>query len=160
LSSVELDKKEWEGFLEKLSELEEKYMSVLRELDEARSQLHTLEKAPTPEKQETMKQAKVEQVKAPDQVPKTTQFSFLQRLSTKLRSLQAPPTPPGGQGRPTPYRSQNASCSRCGYRINYSTRFCAHCGADFGTWICSCGRTMLGSHKFCDRCGRAVGIGV
>jgi seryl-tRNA synthetase len=147
LSSVELDKKEWEVFLEKLSELEEKYMSVLRELDEARSQLHALEKAPKTEETNTLKQATVatvDEVTAPEQAPKTAQLNALQRLRNKLQSLQAIPTTRISQGPSTPYRDQNASCSRCGYRINYSTRFCAHCGADFGGWICACGRTLSG----------------
>ena len=148
MSSVELDKEEWEAFLEKLSELEKKYMSVLRELDETRSRLHTLERAPNQKEQSTTRQAKVEEAKVPEQRTKPAELNALQRLRNKLQSLQ------------TLYRPQNASCSRCGYRINYSTRFCAHCGADFGGWTCACGRTLSGADKFCDRCGRPVGTSV
>ena len=160
MSSVELDKEEWEAFLGKLSELEKKYMSVLRELDATRSRLHTIEKAPNPKEQSTPKQATAEEMKAPEQTPKTPQLSILQRLENKLHSLQTIPTTRSSQGPPTPNRAQNASCSRCGYRINYSTRFCAHCGADFGGWTCACGRTLAGADKFCDRCGRPVGTSV
>ena len=160
MSSVELDKEEWEAFLGKLSELEKKYMSVLRELDETRSRLHSLESAPNPKEQSTTKQATVEASKPPERAPKTPQLSILQRLENKLQSLQTIPTSRSSQGSPTPNRTQNASCSRCGHRINYSTRFCAHCGADFGGWICACGQTLSGTDKFCDRCGGPVGTSV
>jgi hypothetical protein len=40
---LQVDKTEWEAFLEKLSELEKKYQVILHELDIAQSRLHALD---------------------------------------------------------------------------------------------------------------------
>jgi len=41
-SLIQVDRKEWEDFLNKLSELEKKYQLVLRELDTAHNKLQAL----------------------------------------------------------------------------------------------------------------------
>jgi len=142
LSSIQLDKKEWEAFLEKLSELEKKYMLVLRELDETRGKLQALEAAPKPKKQDSIEQAAPPKVEGAPYGKESAKPSILDRLTSKLESLQTRSLIPA------------ASCSRCGYRISQPTRSCVHCGADFGKMVCSCGRELPERVKFCDHCGR------
>jgi len=144
LSSVQLDKKEWEAFLEKLSELEKKYMLVLRELDETRRRLHALEATPKPEGQGTVEQAAPLKEEVAPQRKESAESSVLDKPTGKVESLQ------------TRSPISAAWCSRCGYRISQPTRLCVHCGADFGKIVCSCGRDLPERVSFCDHCGRRV----
>jgi len=154
-STVQLDKKEWEAFLEKLSELEKKYQLVLHELDEAHGKLQALD---NPRDEQDKKPEKTESPTAPSQEEtkrKTTEpkkLSFLAALENKLRSRRIPPSGRNLMGA----QPNHAFCSRCRNQVMHATRFCDHCGADFGGWICSCGRGLLESVRYCDRCGRKV----
>ena len=157
-STVQLDKKEWDAFLEKLSELEKKYQLVLRELDEAHTKLQALSKSSSQEE----KPSPIPTTPAGQQpAQKTTtpkKRGFLYALEMKLQSLRLPPTArlsPLNPNAPSNY----ASCTRCRGTIIHAARFCERCGADFGKWVCSCGRNLepsLASVRFCDYCGRSV----
>ena len=154
-SSVQLDKKEWDAFLEKLSELESKYQLVLRELDEAHSKLQAIdnrrdEQDKKPEKTEDPTRPSQGENKRKTTEPK--KLSFLASLENKLRSRRITPSGRNLMGAQPNY----AYCSRCRSQIMHATRFCDRCGADFGGWICSCGRGLSESVRFCDRCGRKV----
>jgi len=157
-SLVQVDKQEWDAFLEKLSELEKKYQLVLRELDAAKSKLRTLDDSERQQQGKTIPTAP-ESAEAP---PKSTATGpkkpgFLTKLRTGLKSLQIPPSPRAGRSPLNPNAPPNyASCSRCGGKIMHATRFCERCGADFGKTVCSCGRELSSSDKFCDHCGRPV----
>ena len=149
-SFVQLDKKEWDSFLEKLSELESKYELVLRELDQARSRLEALDKSLSRKEKHPLNPT------APTQSHPTQRTTLPKkpRLETKL---QSPLTPPANQTLMDSTAPPNyASCSRCGSKIIRATRFCEVCGANFGKLVCSCGRALSESVRFCDHCGRRV----
>ena len=153
-SFIQVDKNEWKDFLEELSRFEKKYRLLLNMLDVDETRLQALD---TPEKKDVVSEEASRQVsvKSPEKPPAgEVRGSFLSRLKTKLE-------PPGGSwtrtiARPGPLSKQQplAACSRCGFQIVQATRFCQHCGADYGKWVCSCGRELGSEDKFCDRCGR------
>jgi len=154
---VQLDKKEWEAFLEKLSELEEKYKLILRELDRAHQKLQALDKS------RSQQEKNLPSPKTPAEEQPTTgaaevkRASLLTGLKAKLESVRVPQTPPAGWSLTNPEAPPNyASCSRCRGKIMHATRFCEVCGADFGRVVCSCGRGLSGLVRFCDHCGRRV----
>ena len=156
-SIVQLDKKEWEAFLKKLSELEKKYPLVLHELDEAHSRLQALDNS----RKQQEKNSENPTVPAEEQPSQRTTGpknpDFLSRLKTKLRSLRIPSAAPADLSLMNPNAPPNyALCSRCGARIMHATRFCERCGAGFGKLVCSCGRGLSESVRFCDHCGRRV----
>jgi hypothetical protein len=155
-SLIQVDKEEWDAFLEKLSELEKKYQIVLRELDTAQGKLRALDNS--------QKQQQGNPI-TPPTAPESPNLSptgpkkpgFLTRLRTELQSFQIPLSPRVGPGALNPSAPPNyASCSRCGGKIMRATRFCERCGADFGKTVCSCGRELSSSDKYCDHCGRTL----
>jgi hypothetical protein len=131
-SFIQIDKNEWEVFLDELSEFEKKYKLLLNKLDMNENRLDALK---TPEKKEGGE----------------SKGGFLSRLKTRVE-------PPGMRERLgiVGKRQPVAFCSRCGFQIVRTTRFCQRCGADFGKVVCSCGRELGSGDKFCDRCGREV----
>lgn len=151
LGSVQLDKKEWEAFLEKLTELETKYLRVLRELDEAQARLNKFENTPKNPQSETKEEATPKNVatqeltKRPQEKLAYQPRSMLARISAELSSLRNLST-----------LQRGAACSLCGHRITHVSRFCEKCGADFGKLTCVCGRDLTASDKFCDHCGRST----
>ena len=154
-SFIQVDKNEWEAFLEDFSQFEEKYRLLLSALDDAESRLQALKK-PTDqvEASEALQQASME--RTVERTAEETSGSFLSRLKTKLESLGNPPTMAGGQQSiASPPRGQPA-CSRCGFKITRATRFCPRCNADFGRVVCSCGRELASGDRFCDHCGLGV----
>jgi hypothetical protein len=158
-----LDKKEWEAFLEKLSELEKKYQLVLRELDEAHTKLQALalDKSPSQEEKNPLKPTTPAEQKPIQRTMGPKKRGLLLALETKLQSLRLPPTAPAGRSPLNPNAPPNyASCSRCRRKIMHAARFCERCGADFGKWVCSCGHSLSEplppSVRFCDHCGRRV----
>jgi hypothetical protein len=155
-SFIQVDKNEWEAFLEDLSELERKYKLLLKILDMDESRLQTLT---TPEKKTEGSSAAPRHVpKSPEKgVGEKVKDGFLSRLKAKLE-----PTTPSSMGRSARLgmlgRPQGyAACSRCGSPIVRATKFCQRCGADFGKMMCSCGRELGSGDRFCDLCGRGVG---
>ena len=160
-SLIQIDRKEWEDFLNKLSELEKKYQLVLRELDTAHSKLQALENS---QKHETASPVPVAISPTSTQEKQTTQTAtkqkktgFLTRLEADLRSFRISPSvragrPPSNANAPPNY----ASCSRCGSKILVPRKFCGSCGVDFGQWVCSCGRALSAGVTFCDHCGRRI----
>jgi len=150
-SLMQIDSKAWEEFLEKLAELEKKYLQVLHELDTAQGRLQALE-----QEQHTEKPRKPTRTTPAEQqvILGTTEPSKLgltTRLETKSPSLQVSPTGPGWN-----LLNPNARCGQCGGIIMNATRFCERCGADFGKLTCACGEQVTGSVAFCDHCGRRV----
>jgi hypothetical protein len=158
-SLIQVDRKEWEAFLSKLSELEKKYELVLRELDEAHQKLQALEKPPNQQQGDIMSGARTPAEEQPVQKPiGLEKRGLLTGLKTKLQSLRAPPILFTGRQSLTPNAPANyAWCSRCGRTVSRPIRFCEYCGADFGGLVCSCGRQLSSSDKFCDHCGRRLG---
>jgi len=156
-SIVQLDKKEWEAFLEKLSELEKKYQLVLRELDEAHRKLLALDTSPRQQEQ-TPPHPATPAEQQPTQTPTgPKKRGLLIALETKLQSLRTPPAVRARRSLTIPNAPRNyASCSRCRNKIMQATRFCQRCGADFRKWVCSCGRELSRSDKFCYHCGHIV----
>jgi hypothetical protein len=153
---IQVDKQEWDAFLEKLSELEKKYQVVLGELDTAQNKLRALDKA---QKQQEGKPIPppTESGEGSPRLSATGQKKpgFLTQLKTELQSLQIPLSSRTARGQLNPNAPPNyASCSRCGGKIMHATRFCERCGADFGKTVCSCGRELSNGDKFCDHCGR------
>ncbi len=151
-SFIQVDKSEWEAFLEDLSELERKNKLLLNKLDTDESRLGALR---TPEKKEDGTEA-LRRVPRSPEVGGEAKSSFLSRLKAKLEpragSSMWRGVRPGMQGKPQGY----AACSRCGFRLVRACRFCQRCGGDFGKMVCSCGRELGSGDRFCDRCGRAV----
>jgi hypothetical protein len=151
-SFIQVDKSEWEAFLEDLSELERKYKLLLNKLDTDESRLGALK---TPEKKEGGAEAFRQVPKSPG-VGGEVKGGFLSRLKAKLEprrgSSMGRDARPGMLGKPQGY----AVCSRCGFRLVRAARFCQCCGADFGKMVCSCGRELGSVDRFCDRCGREV----
>jgi len=151
---IQVDRKEWKDFLESLSKLEEKYRLVLDELDTARSRLRALEnslesreeKLPTPTIGASVEN---QTIRATIEQGRT---GPLAQLRTELRSLQTSAASPASGRHPTP----EIYCSRCRCGVVHGTRFCELCGADFGMWVCSCGRELVESDRFCDNCGLPV----
>ena len=146
---LQVDRTEWEAFLEKLKEFERKYNLLLNKVDTLQSKLQNEEKndggSPGALKQEL-------------HVPPQPQFAaernnFLGALDTKLKALNKSNSPVPKR----PYVIQNnAYCSSCGYRIIQPSSVCERCGCDFNALVCSCGRELTGSQRFCDRCGRIL----
>jgi hypothetical protein len=160
LGSVQLDKKEWDAFLQELSELEMKYLLVLRELDEAHSKLQALGKSPEQSNRPPSGPAASKIGRSREDVGGASKDDFVTRLKTGLESLKPTSTVVGAgtQSVQTIQTAQGsyACCSRCGYKIVHATRVCQHCSADFGMLVCSCGREVPDSGRFCDGCGRPV----
>ena len=159
---IQIDKEEWDSFLEKLSELEKKYQVVLKELDAAHSRLQALDSS---QKQEEKKPPTLTtpptptptKMQAAQTVTASKKLGFLTQLETRLRSVRMTTTPRTGPSMLDPNAPRNyASCSRCGGKIMHATRFCERCGADFGRLVCSCGRELSSSDKFCYHCGRIM----
>ena len=156
-SFIQVDKSEWEAFLEDLSQLERKYTLLLNKLDMDENRLDALK---TSEKKaadaETLRQLSKSSEKG---MGGDVKGGFLSRLKTKLEPLTGSSmgrsARPGMPGNPQGY----AACSRCGFRLVRACRFCERCDADFGTTVCSCGRGLSSGDRFCDRCGREVGGG-
>ena len=150
-SFIQIDKKEWEVFLDELSEFEKKYKLLLNKLDMNENRLDALN---TPEKKKAESEEASRQLPAknPEKlVGGEGKGGFLSRLKSRVE----PPAKRDrlgivGKRQPVPF------CSRCGFQIVRTTRFCQRCGADFGKMVCSCGRELGSEDKFCDRCGREV----
>lgn len=158
-SLMQVDRKEWEEFLGKLSELEEKYRLVLQELDTARGRLQALDSLPKQGKENTSSPTVSPPAeKQPTQgKPRHQKAGFVTQLKTELRSLQISPTVPIDRSLMNSKTPRNyAYCSRCAGKIIRATRFCNHCGADFGKWMCSCGHELSDSLTYCKHCGRRV----
>ena len=157
-SFIQVDKSEWEAFLEDLSELERKYKLLLNKLDMNESRLDALK---TPEKKEVGSEEASRQVavkSAEEGRAGKVKGGFLSLLKTKLEPQAGRSM---GRGTRLGGRPQSCvACSRCGFGIVRATRFCQRCGADFGKMVCSCGRELGFEDRFCDRCGREVGGGV
>ena len=158
MSSVQVDKKEWEELQEKLSELESKYQSVLHELDTARSRIQALDHPPKPADKKLpdaptsqRKETRTGLAKRPRE-----ESTFLTRLKGELHRLSGHLTKPPNLSPNAP--PNYASCSRCGSKIMNASRFCNRCDADFGKWICSCGRELAETVRFCDNCGKRVDL--
>jgi len=160
LGSIQLDQKEWDAFLEQLSELEKKYLLVLRELDEARSKLQALIKS-SHQTEQTLTGPAAPTIGQPsEKVGRGSKDHFMTRLKAKLGPPQPPSTVVGDKGQTVQIvktaQGSYASCGRCGYRLSHATNRCEGCGANFGRLVCSCGRDVPESGRFCDGCGRAV----
>jgi hypothetical protein len=156
-SLIQVDRKEWEDFLEKLSELERKYQLVLNELDTANSKLQAIDASEKHYEENTTPAAPALEKRPPE--PRTTtpeKRGFLTKLKAELLSIRISPTVPARRILNPNTPPNYASCSRCGRKIMHATRFCDLCGADFGKWVCSCGRELPESASFCDHCGRRV----
>lgn len=155
---IQVDKKEWEEFLERLSELEKKYQLVLRELDTAHSRLQALDVSQRQVEEKPLSQAtSAMEEKTAYATKEQGKTGFLAKLRSELRPLRRYPTLPSPPSPLNPNAPPNyASCSRCGSKILYATRFCDRCGANFGRWVCSCGHGLPESARFCDHCGRRV----
>jgi len=149
-SFVQIEKGEWEAFLHELSEFEKRYELLLIRLDRAENTLRTLSE---PEKEnrtsETVGQTPSEDSRKGMILESAN--SFLSGLNAKLQ--------PRGSTSILSLPHNQTSCARCGFKIPRASRFCTRCGADFGKWVCSCGRELLPGDKFCDRCGRPCGDG-
>ena len=150
-SFIQINKNEWNAFLEELSEFEKKYERLLNMLDMTKSRVDALK---TPEKEERESEEDLRlSAKTPEKVVGAeAKGSYLTRLKAKLESLGGRSIRPGILSMPQVY----ASCSRCGFQIVRPTRFCQRCGADFGRAVCSCGRELGSGDRFCDRCGRGL----
>jgi len=149
-SFVQIEKSEWEAFLNELSEFEKRYELLLTRLDWAENTLRALSE---PEKANRTSEA-VGQTPSEDSRKGTvlgSANSFLSGLNAKLQ--------PRGTTSNLSLPHNQVSCGRCGFKIRRASRFCTCCGADFGKWVCSCGRELLPGDKFCDRCGRPCGDG-
>jgi hypothetical protein len=147
-SFIQVNKNEWETFLQELSEFEKKYERLLNMLDLAESRVEALKKEVGSE--EALRQVSV---KSPEKlVGGEAKGGYLSRLEAKLEALGRRSTRPAILGIPQGY----TYCSRCGFQIMWATRFCQRCGADFGKVVCSCGRELGPGDRFCDRCGRGV----
>jgi len=158
-SLVQVDKQEWDAFLEKLSELEKKYQVVLRELDTAHNRLRALDNSQEQQEKPIPTVSASASAKGSPKLmaTKPKKPEFLTQLKTELQSLQIRLSSRADWGRLNPNAPPNyASCNRCGGKIMHATRFCERCGADFGKAVCSCGHELSSSHKFCDHCGRPV----
>ena len=160
-SLIQIDRKEWEDFLNKLSELEKKYQLVLRELDTAHNKLQALENSQKHETSSpvpfTIPPTSTQEKQTAQTTTKEKKTGLLSRLKTDLQSFRISPSV--GAERPVfnPNAPPNfASCSRCGGKILFPRRFCGYCGADFGQWVCSCGRAFSAGVTFCDHCGRRI----
>jgi hypothetical protein len=154
-SFIQVDKNEWDAFLEQLSELERKYKLLLKKLDMDESKLQAL----TPPEKKTAGSSEVpRQVsKSPEKgVGGDVKDSFLSRLKAKLEPAAGSSMWRGGRPGMLAKPQGYAACSRCGYQIARATRFCQHCGASFGKMVCSCGRELGPGDRFCDCCGREV----
>jgi hypothetical protein len=155
-SFIQVDKSEWEAFLEDLSELERKYKLLMNKLDMDARKLQTLTTPEKNEKKDVGSDDASRQVsmKSPEEGKAgEVKGGFLSRLKATLVSLE------GSTGRITPLGSLRkpqgyASCSRCGFRLVRAARFCQRCGGDFGKTVCCCGRELGAGDRFCDRCGR------
>jgi len=161
MGSLQVDRKEWEDFLNKLSELEKKYQLVLHELDTAHSKLQALENS---QKHESASPVPFTTPPTSTQEKRTAQTAtrekkprFLSRLKTDLRSFRISTSVGAGRSVFNPNAPPNyASCSRCGSKILFPRRFCGYCGADFGQAVCSCGRAVSAGVTFCNHCGRRI----
>ena len=159
-SLIQVDRKEWEDFLNKLSELEKKYQLVLRELDTAHSKLQALEnsqKHETPPPVPLSTPATSTEKQTIQAATSEKKAGFLSRLKTDLQSFRISPSVRAERPAFNPNAPPNyASCTRCRSKILSPRRLCNYCGADFGQWVCSCGRTLPAGVTFCDHCGRRV----
>lgn len=151
-SFLQIDKKEWENFLDKLAEFEQKYQLLLSKMDTLQSKLEAGERR---DKRENEKRDEESQNLVPQLPPQgpSAESSLLDRSNDK--------TKPRNRADLTfskiPYAPNNiAYCKSCGYSITLGSRYCTHCGTDFGKRICSCGRELSGSERFCDWCGRSL----
>jgi hypothetical protein len=153
-SVIQVDRKEWEDFLGKLSELEKKYQLLLHALDTAHSKLQALDTSQKRYEDKSGSSIPTPADQQPTQGTTKDKLALLTQLKTDLQSLRIslplrrvwnPNAPPSF-----------ALCSHCGSKIVRATRFCNRCGADFGRWVCSCGRALSDLAKFCELCGRRV----
>ena len=154
-ASTQVDKSEWNAFLEDLSEFEKKYKLLLNRLDTAEGKLRASETREKKVEQgdKVSPQASGESTEKEKEVGGETKGGFLSRLESRLKRASAGRSiRPGNLG--------YATCSRCGFQIVRATRFCQRCGADFGKMVCSCGRELGSGDRFCDRCGRGWRWGV
>jgi hypothetical protein len=153
-SFIQVDKNEWNAFLEAFSEFEKKYELLLGELDNARSRLRaSSSEARVGGGIETP--SKASPGKTVERMGGVTGGSFFDQLKAKLETLSISPSVVSQRSVASLSRNQ-AACSRCGFKIVRATRVCQGCGADFGGMVCVCGRSLSSADKFCDRCGRGV----
>ena len=153
-SFIQVNKNEWEAFLEDLSEFEKKYQHLLTMLDMAESRRQALA---APKKQEDPSNQPSQHLftKSPEKATTEVKDGFRHRLKTKLEPSSSSSTRTSRASIPSKPQAY-ASCSRCGFAIVRTTRFCQRCGADFGRLVCSCGGELGVGDRFCDRCGRQV----
>ena len=154
--TITFDRNEWEDFLDKLAEIEKKYRIVLQELDTTRARLHALDESKKqPHENQPVQKTASEPSKSAKKSTETTTGGILTRLRTALQDHRVPSPVPTTQAFVSS-KSRVLACSRCGYQIVHATRVCQRCGTDFGRLVCSCGRKLAGSDKFCDSCGNKV----
>jgi len=147
-SFSQVNKSEWEAFLQDLSDLQKRFELLLTRLDDAERRL---QRSNNPEQEKPVSKAE-EPARPADFQTKMSGgkgSGFMSRLAAKLQL----------RGSSSIMRlSYEASCSRCGRKLIQPGRYCARCGADFGRILCSCGRDLSSEDKFCDRCGRPTAV--
>jgi len=157
---LQVDKDEWDTFLSEFSKLAKNYEIILGKLDMALAQIEVQREknrqldARGSEVLESVEdgldEIKQDQsAKKPNETERTvkTKLGFLESFRIGLFRLTR-----------RPQTSTYASCRRCGYVIKRASRFCVGCGADFGAFVCPCGRGVSPDDKFCDQCGRTTGL--
>ena len=147
-STLQIDRDEWDSFLEKLAEFEKKYNLLLSKIDAMQSgpsaaQQPVAQKADVPVASNVMPEIRL---------PSPQREGLLSRLNRSLK----PSTSASARSIGSIYFQNGAHCSRCSWQLTQPTRFCQQCGAGFGGVICPCGRQLQSSDKFCDHCGRVV----
>ena len=147
-STLQIDRSEWESFLEKLAEFEKKYNLLLSKIDAMQTAPSTIQQ-PGPEKAEP---SVVASVMSEIPVPSRQKESLLSRLNRSLKM----PSPTAARSVGPVYFENGAHCSRCRWQLTQPTKYCHQCGTGFGAVICPCGRQLGPGDKFCDGCGRAV----
>jgi len=153
-SLLQVDKREWEAFLEKLSEFEKKYELLLGKMDAIQGRLQAERKRDEEDKSPGKTAHSEASVAFPErQIERTLR-------GTEDRSLlgfgnKAKPRNGSGQGisQTAIIAQKNPSCTNCGSPITRPARFCKLCGFSFGKLVCSCGRVPPESSRFCDGCG-------
>jgi rubrerythrin len=145
---LQVDKDEWETFLSEFSKLAKNYELILGKLDLALAQIE-VQREKNGQLEDELDEIKQDQsAKNPNEAERTvkTKPGFLEFFSRigLFRLTRRPQT------------ITYASCRRCGYVIKRASRFCVGCGADFGAFVCPCGRGVSPDDKFCDQCGRTT----
>jgi hypothetical protein len=148
-SIVQIDRDEWESFLEKLAEFEKKYNLLLSKIDAIQSGVTAVQQ-PNTEKRALSAMPLAPSGLMAHPLPKR---GLLTRLEEMLRYGT---TREANKSKGSNYLQDGAHCSRCGWQLAKATQYCQQCGVGFGRVICPCGRALGRSDRFCDSCGRAV----